>query len=302
MARPWPSASSLGLALLLAAALLASACSTAGDDQVLGRVAFRPVPAAASLPATTPSSVDDQAPTTTPATAAAPAPSTAAPAPPTTAPAPPTTAPAGRPVPPSAPVPTAAPAPPPTTAAPLPRVVTEQAWTPFAAVGGVTLSHPSSRVERVGFHQSNHDGARQLEPLPGAVAPATLEARHRLTGSRTAADVVIDPAVEVRSPVSGTVKRAGTYVLYCEHSDDFAVIEPDARPGWEVKVLHIDGVQVAAGDRVTAGQTVIARGPTPLPFESQVDELTTAATAWPHVHIEVIDLAIPDIPSPGGGC
>src|SRR5688572_27347248 len=42
---------------------------------------------------------------------------------------------------------------------PKPRVVTEQSYTPFASVGGVTLRHPSRRVERVGFHQSNHEGA-----------------------------------------------------------------------------------------------------------------------------------------------
>ena len=47
---------------------------------------------------------------------------------------------------------------------------------------------------------------------------------------------------------------------------------------------------------------MIAGAPTPLPFESQVDELNTAATPWPHVHIEVIDPAVPDLPSPGGGC
>lgn len=281
--------------LLLGAGLLASGCSIPGDDQALGRVAFRPAADPAAQPGTTASSIVEEAP---PALPPAPVPASTT----TVAPQPPTSAATTRPVVATVPAPTpAAPAPPPTTPA-RPRVVVEQAWTPFAAAGGVTLYHPSSRVERVGFHQSNHEGAQQLEPLPAAVAPATMEARHRLTGSRTAADVVIDPAVEVRAPVSGTVKRAGTYVLYCEHSDDFAVIEPDARPGWEVKVLHIDGVRVAAGDRVLAGETVIAGGPTPLPFESQVDELTTAATAWPHVHIEVIDLAIPDIPSPGGGC
>jgi hypothetical protein len=38
-----------------------------------------------------------------------------------------------------------------------------------------------------------------------------------------------------------------------------------------------------------------------LPFESQVDEYT-AQPANPHVHIEVIDPSIPNIPGPGGGC
>ena len=98
------------------------------------------------------------------------------------------------------------------------------------------------------------------------------------------------------------MKRAGRYVLYCKYSDDFVVIEPDAHPGWEVKIIHINGERVSVGDRLTAGQTVIAGGPTQLPFESQVDELRTADPAWPHVHLEVVDLSIPDRPAPGGGC
>lgn len=274
--------------LALVAAVLATACSTSGDQQMLSRAAFRPVGATGPTGTSAAGPVRHQPPI--------PPPTTAMPSATTVAPPPPPP-PATRGIP-----ATALPPPPPTTAAPRPRAVVEQAWTPFAVVGGVTLVHPSSRVERVGFHQSNHEGARQLEPLPSAVAPVTMEARERLAASRTAADVVIDPVVEVRAPVTGTVKRAGTYVLYCEYSDDYAVIEPDARPGWEVKILHIDRVRVGTGDRVVAGETVIARGPTPLPFESQVDELTTASTAWPHVHIEVIDPAIPNVPSPGGGC
>lgn len=176
----------------------------------------------------------------------------------------------------------------------------DQAWTPFATVGGVILRHPSARVERVAFHESNHDGARSLEPLPTAVDPVTLETRERGTSGRTAADVVVDPNVEIRSPVTGRVLRAGTYTLYCDHSDDYLVVEPDDRPGWEVKMLHINGVMVRAGDRVTAGETVVAPRPTRLPFESQVDEVT-APPAWPHVHIEVVDPSIPDRPS-GPGC
>ena len=106
---------------------------------------------------------------------------------------------------------------------------------------------------------------------------------------------------EIRSPVTGRVKRAGRYVLYCKHSDDYVVIEPDDRPGWEVKVLHIDGVRVRAGNRVVAGQTVLAPRATQLPFESQVDKVRTADPAWPHVHIEVVDPTIPDRPT-GPGC
>lgn len=188
-------------------------------------------------------------------------------------------------------------APPPTAP---PRAIVETGFAPMASIGELVLVHPSAQVERVGFHESNHDGARQLEPAPTAARALTLESRERGTGSRTAADIVVPPDAEIRSPVTGTVTRAGGYVLYCEHQDDFAVIEPDARPGWEVKLLHIDGVQVRAGERVEAGVTTIAPQPTRLPFASQVDD-HTASPAWPHVHLEVVDPSIPDRPSPGGG-
>ena len=186
-----------------------------------------------------------------------------------------------------------------TTTAPPPRAVSETGWSPFVAAGPLTLTHPSDRVERVAFHQSNHDGARQLVALPTAVRPTTLEDRERDTGGHGAADVVVDPETEIRAPVTGRVKRAGTYVLYCRHSDDYVVIEPDDRPGWEVKILHIDGVRVRSGARVVAGQTVLAPRPTQLPFESQVDEVRTADPAWPHVHIEVVDPTVRDRPTPG---
>ena len=181
------------------------------------------------------------------------------------------------------------------------RVPAGQSWSPFATFAEVTLVHPSIRVERIGFHESNHDGARQLEPTSGAIAPIVLESRQRDTGSRTAADIVVEPGTEIRAPVTGTVLRAGGYVLYCDHQDDFLVIEPDSHPGWEVKLLHINGVMVSAGDRVEAGVTVVAPEATVLPFDSQVDEFT-AIPPWPHVHIELVDPSIPDRPSTGGGC
>jgi murein DD-endopeptidase MepM/ murein hydrolase activator NlpD len=195
--------------------------------------------------------------------------------------------------------------PPPTTVAPpttiaVPRVLIDTGFAPFATVEQVVLHHPAAQVEVIGFHEAGHDGARQMVPTAGAARPVELESRQRGTGSRTAADIVVSPDAEIRAPVTGTVTRAGSYVLYCEHRDDYAVIDPDGRPGWEVKILHIDGVQLEAGQRVEAGVTVVAPRPTLLPFGSQVDE-HTAAPAWPHVHVEVVDPTIPDRPSPGGG-
>ncbi|MEX2586833.1 MAG: M23 family metallopeptidase [Actinomycetota bacterium] len=192
----------------------------------------------------------------------------------------------------------------PEPAPPAPRIrqVSEQNWTPFATVGGIFLMHPSQRVERVAFHEANHDGARQMDALPTAAAPVTLQSRERSTGSRSAADIVSDPAGEIRSVVTGTVIRSGSYVLYCDYTDYFVVIEPEAHPGWEVKMLHMAGINVAKGDRVIAGTTVVAPRPARLAFESQVDELTTGQVHWPHVHVEVVDPSIPNRPSPGGGC
>lgn len=178
--------------------------------------------------------------------------------------------------------------------------MTEQSYTPFATAGGVVLRHPAARVERIGFHESNLDGAQQLETLPTSAPTLVLEGRARDTMARGAADVVVDPESEIRAPVTGTVRYAGTYVLYCQYSDDFLIIEPDDHPGWEVKMLHIDGVRVRAGARVQAGVTVVAPRATKLPFESQVEE-GAYRPAWPHVHIEINDPTVPDRPT-GPGC
>ncbi|MFN2557015.1 MAG: hypothetical protein ABR592_09110 [Nitriliruptorales bacterium] len=185
--------------------------------------------------------------------------------------------------------------------APSGRKVHSTRWSPFATVGGVTLLHPASLVERVGFHESGHDGARQMEVHPSATDPVTLESRGRGTGSRTAADVVVDPEVEIRAPVSGKVIRAGSYMLYCKYADEFAVIDPDGHRGWEVKVLHVEGMRLRPGERVRAGASVLATHARKLPFRSQIDDYT-AEPSWPHVHIEVIDPSIPDRRPPGGGC
>jgi hypothetical protein len=182
------------------------------------------------------------------------------------------------------------------------RRVHQQDYTPFATVGGVTLLHPANRVEMIGYHESNLDGAQNLDPVVTSAPWTTLEGRGRDTAPRGSADVVVDPDAEIRAPVTGTVLYSGTYVLYCRYSDDFLIIEPDSRPGWEVKVLHIDGVRPRPGQRVEAGVTVIASRATRLPFASQVEEVA-ASPPWPHVHIEVDDPTIPNRPKPpAAGC
>ncbi len=189
----------------------------------------------------------------------------------------------------------------PTTPSSVSRTYELHGHEPFATVGPVTLLLPSRAVERIGFHESNHDGAGQMQMLTVTPPMMTMETRNRDTVSRGAADIAAHPMFDIVSPVTGTVIRAGGYTLYCHHRDNSAVIEPDDRPGWEVKVLHMQDLAVGVGDRVVAGETLLADRPTVFPFRSQIDEFT-AEPSWGHIHIEVVDPSIPDRPSRGGGC
>lgn len=196
---------------------------------------------------------------------------------------------------------TAAPPPSTTTTRPHPgRMLYEQAWVPYAVAGPLALHHPSDHVEAIGFHQSGHDGAQHQEAIPGSARWFVQEDRGRDTDPQGAADIVVEPDREIRAPVTGTVIRAGTYTLYCDKVDQYAVIEPDARPGWEVKVFHVEGLALSSGQRVEAGVTRLAARARVLPFASTVND-DTAVPAWPHVHVEVVDPSIPDRPT-GPGC
>lgn len=196
----------------------------------------------------------------------------------------------------------ATPSGPPVAQPPVPvnRTVWKTGWGPYATVGPVTLHFPGDVVEVVGLHESGHDGAQPQQPVDGAGRIGLMESRARDTNPQGAADIVVDPTGEVRSPVTGTVVRAGTYPLYCDHVDHYLVIEPAVRPGWEVKLLHFEGLSVSKGDRVEAGVTVVGSHARVLPFSSQVDD-HTVSPHWPHLHIEVVDPSVPDRPS-GGGC
>jgi murein DD-endopeptidase MepM/ murein hydrolase activator NlpD len=138
--------------------------------------------------------------------------------------------------------------------------------------------------------------------LPTAVAPSTLNTRHRGTAARSAADVVVQPDTPVVAPVSGTVLKAGGYRLYCAYDDETVVIQPDGHPEGVVTVLHLQGVAVTTGQHVDAGTTPIAAAAHQLPFPSQVDRRSAATPAWPHVHVEIDDPAVADTPSKGDSC
>jgi murein DD-endopeptidase MepM/ murein hydrolase activator NlpD len=235
-------------------------------------------PAAAPKRTTTTASTSSSTTTTTTAPTTTLAPTTTV-APTTTA-APPTTAPTTS-----------------TTHPHPPRVVTEEAWIPYSQAGPVVLRLPSDHVEAIGYHESTNDGAQPQTPLPGSPRWFVMGDRERDTNRQGAADIVVEPGRAIRAPVSGTVVRSGTYTLYCDYTDDYVVINPDSRPGWEVKLLHIQGLRVTKGQRVDAGVTVVAAHAHVLPFPSQVED-DTGLPPWPHVHVEVVDPSIPDRPGP----
>jgi hypothetical protein len=174
---------------------------------------------------------------------------------------------------------------------------TQLASSPLATVAGLTLRAPATSIELAGFHQSSHPGALAMTPSESsAVRLTTMSSRNRGTDGRGAVDVATGPRTPIVAPVTGRVARAGNYTLYCRYQDGFVVINPDDRPDLEVKILHLQGVAVEAGQRVSAGDR-IASSATSFPFRSQIDDLT-AEPSWAHVHVEVVD---PSVPRPGSG-
>lgn len=169
-----------------------------------------------------------------------------------------------------------------------------------------TVSESVGAVELIGYHQANHSGALGMtHRIEAGLAYTVMDSRNRDTHRSGAADVAVHPSTPIGSPVAGVVDRAGEYVLYCRYRDGFVVIHPDGRPDLEVKILHMQGVSVQAGDRVLVGDP-IAQKATAFPFTSQIDELT-GEPSWPHVHIEVVDPTVPRYfgrtpPPPLGGC
>lgn len=164
---------------------------------------------------------------------------------------------------------------------------------PFAAVGGITLYGPADTIRAAGFHESANTQALEMRELDSSLETMVMDSRGRGTGRHTAADMAVSPDETIYSPVTGTVVDARAYKLYCKYDDNVVIIEPDAAPDRQVKVLHISNLLIKNGDRVVAGKTPIASGPTPLPFSSQIDSYVENSTNT-HVHIETVDLDLVD--------
>lgn len=174
--------------------------------------------------------------------------------------------------------------------------------TVFASVADRQLMLPG-RVRKVGFHESGDARSLPMSPFgrtevndnPGRITlPAVngdkdidyvvLPTRYRQGGPTTAVDISMEKGQAVTSPVSGTVTGVRSYLLYGTTPDKIVEIAPRGRPDLRVRMLHIENVHVQTGEKVAAGDTVIAASARLLPFDSQIDRY---AGRHPHVHIDV---------------
>lgn len=173
----------------------------------------------------------------------------------------------------------------------------------------VEIVQPSPHVAMVGFHEgAGHTldvvpaarphrdlGSRPVDSAPRRddLRSMVLPERGRGTGPSTAIDIAMPVGRQVFAPVTGTVTAVNPYTLYGKYADTIIVIQPDAAPDVELKILHVTGPQVAIGDHVDAGRTLLADSATAFPFESQIDRFVEpfAGKALPHVHMELMRAA-----------
>jgi hypothetical protein len=174
----------------------------------------------------------------------------------------------------------------------------------FATVDALTLHLPASEVVLVGFHEASSRDAQAFGPVgrledhqnttkfdPPADAPAgppyvVLSSRGRPYPATSAIDVLLEVDQPVRSPVTGTVTDVRSYHLYGKHADQRIEIAPADAPEQRIVMIHLDGVGVAIGDEVVAGETVVAGSARLFPFGSHIDRYTEP-DRHPHVHYEI---------------
>lgn len=180
----------------------------------------------------------------------------------------------------------------------------------FALSGSVQLVLPTARPLVVGFHESSSRYARALDPTGRVVANRNptrfepprsdadgpsylvLSSRGRMYPPTSSVDIAMERDDPVLAPVDGTISDVREYLLYGRHRDQRIEIQPDAASDARVVILHVIDAQVAVGDSVRAGESIIASGARPLPFASHIDRDIPGGVA-PHVHIEVVDADAP---------
>ena len=174
----------------------------------------------------------------------------------------------------------------------------------FAEHGGVSLVLPDPDALLVGFHEASYPTAMTFTPVGDEIAndnrtkftapptdPAGPEyvveaSRGRPQDATSAVDVVLRKDEPVHAIVDGVVTDVRPYRLYGKYPDTRIEIQPDARPDLRVVMIHVVGIHVATGDRVRAGETLLADHANVFPFSSQIDNYFDHSQP-PHVHIEI---------------
>ncbi|MFA9445155.1 M23 family metallopeptidase [Egicoccus sp. AB-alg6-2] len=183
----------------------------------------------------------------------------------------------------------------------------------FARVEGLELLLPAEEIVVLGFHEAatreplalepngtvvDHQNTTKFDPPPSdAAGPdyVVLSSRGRPMPATSAADLVFPEGIAIRSPVDGEVTDVREYFLYGKYRDHRIEIEPAQAPHLRVVMIHVDGASVAVGDRVVAGETIVARQALRFPFSSHIDRYTEPHR-FGHVHLEV-----KPAPPPGSG-
>ena len=191
--------------------------------------------------------------------------------------------------------------------APSPAVPTDEAPPPvdlpvLARARDLVVHVPARDPVVVSYHEASLPGALPVTPLGelthndnptrALVSEEHAEglpfhvqvSRGRANGPTSAVDVVLRPGEEVLAPVAGTVTEVRPYQLYGTHDDVRLELRPDDSD-LLVVLIHVEDVQVEAGDRVAVGD-VLAGGARRFPFGAVVDT-QTAPDRHGHVHMEV---------------
>lgn len=179
------------------------------------------------------------------------------------------------------------------------------------------------QLSEIAFHQASGDHAQHMEPLlPYADVETAMENHgtgrtvddaccpdnpHMLGGEAlrmwrsnrsgapdTAVDVGADPGTAVYAPVSGTVLEVREYNLYGQYPDYEIHITPNGWPELDVVLIHVDDVQIAAGDQVVGGITQIAT------IRNLSDDVTLQLAQFDahggnHTHMQVNKLDTPGV-------
>ncbi len=196
----------------------------------------------------------------------------------------------------------------------LAETVVEIERTPrFATFEALELRLPvrCDDLTALAFHQASGDKALEIRSLlpdadmdaPDIVQRVASESRDPLgdivggtclrmwrsnrTGEpNTAADIGARPGTTVYSPVTGTVTLVRPYQLYGKHDDIEVHIRPDGYEDVDLVLIHLDGVTVAAGERVEGGATRIGA------VRSMSDKMDLQLgryepTGGNHVHLQI---------------